>query len=190
MYLKNVINVEKKFIDVSSGGTTLPTNTTGTIVLLSGCAQGTDINQRVGDSIKYMSLMLEGFVTLNATSQDLVKVSVVMDMQGNAGTPAYSDIYELGNASASLAQRNKTTVDRFRVLKEWNLDLDTAGLTIKKFKCFLKFPMGKDSHEKFNGTGATSASVYSNGIYLVFGGNLTATFSSINYYSRIRYVDN
>nr|UOF79821.1 capsid protein [Cressdnaviricota sp.]UOF81554.1 capsid protein [Cressdnaviricota sp.] len=188
--LKNLINVEKKFIDTSISGTALVASPSGFVSCISLVGQGTDLNQRIGDSIKYSSLMVEGFVTLNAATQDLIKVSIVLDRQTNASLPLYSDIYEVGAGSGATAQRNKLSVDRFKVLKEWNLDLETAGSTLKKFHTYIKFPTGQDYHEKFSGTGSTIASVYSNSIYIVFAGNLSTSMSAISYFTRIRYVDN
>lgn len=187
MMLKGLINVEKKFIDVSNSGTALPTNTTGTLVLLNGIDAGSTQIQRAGNSIKMTSIKLEGFVQLNsAATNDYVTVSIVLDKQPNAATPNWNDIYEIGSASSALAQRNKLTVDRFVVLKKWDLPLATAGDTIRKFSCFEKLNL----HEKFNGNGVTIASIYTNAMYLVFSGNLSSNFSNITYFSRIRFVDN
>lgn len=187
MLLKSLVNVEKKYFDTSSSGTSLPTNTTGTLVLLNAIDQGVGISQRTGNSIKIVSLMLEGFIQLNSlATNDAVQVSLILDRQPNATVANWNDIYEIGSSSASLAQRNKLTVDRFTVLKSYDLTLATQGETIKKFKCFLKLGM----HEKFNGTGATIASIYTNAIYLCFQGNLSSNFSNITYFTRIRFVDN
>lgn len=187
MLLKSLVNVEKKFIDVSSAGVTLPTNTTGSLVLLNGIDAGGTQVQRTGNSIKMTSIKMEGFVQLSSlATNDYVTVSLVLDKQPNATTANWNDIYEIGSASSALAQRNKLTVDRFVVLKKWDLPLATAGDTIRKFVCYEKINL----HEKFNGNGATIASIYTNAIYLVFSGNLSANYSNITYYSRIRFVDN
>lgn len=187
MMLKGLINVEKKFIDVSNSGTALATNTTGTLVLLNGVDAGGTQVQRTGNSIKMTSIKMEGFVQLNsAATNDYVTVSIVLDKQPNAATANWNDIYEIGSASSALAQRNKLTVDRFIVIKKWDLPLATAGDTIRKFQCFEKLNL----HEKFNGNGNTIASIYTNALYLVFSGNLSANFSNIQYFSRVRFVDN
>ena len=187
MLLKSLVNVEKKFIDVSNSSTAFPTNTTGTLVLLNGIDAGGTQVQRTGNSIKITSLMLEGFITLNASAtNDMCKVSLILDKQPNGAVASWSDIFEVGSGSSATAQRNKLTVDRFVVLKQFDMTLATAGDTNKKFKCYEKLSL----HEKFSGNGNTIASVYTNAIYLCFQGNLSANFSNISYFSRIRFVDN
>lgn len=190
---RNMPRQELKFIDTILNSTQL-SNTTGYLDLLTGVAQGSDLINRIGNSINYKSISVEGFVnlsSLNTNNFDLVKISLVLDRQANGSSPAWTDIYGSGAAPFSLAQRNKQTVDRYKVLKEWKLDLDTNGRTMVKFSAYIKFPYNKDYTQKFNGTGATIASIESNPIYLVYeGAQTTATFPSyINYYTRVRFAD-
>lgn len=184
--LKSLVNVEKKFLDVSTSGTTLASGVTGNVDLLSGCGQGDTVSSRDGLSIKYVSFYIEGFVQLNGSTQDEVKVSLILDKQVNASLPTYGQIFDLSVVTGSIALRNFTTVDRFVVLRQVNLSLNNNGNQLKKFSFFLKIPY----HEKFNGVGTTIASIYTNALYLAYCGDNTTDLSVIDYFARIRYVDN
>lgn len=190
--LKDLINTEKKFVEVTGSAVQLQTNTTGTLVLLNGLTQGTNLTDRVGNSIKMSSIMLEGFLALNSVAlYDYVNVSLVLDRQPNGVQPAYTQIYDIGTGPASLGQRSKFTVDRFKVLKSWDIPLSQNGEQMKKFHCYLKLPSGTDSHTKYNNANfGTIADISTNAVYLVFAGNATSNFSFISYFSRIRFVDN
>lgn len=186
--LKKLINAEKKFIDTATSGTTLPTNTTGTVVPLNLCQQGTAFNNRTGNSIKMAYVYVEGFVTLNsAAAQDYIRVSLVVDGQTNAALPIYASIYDIITAPAPLSLRSPVTVDRYRVLAESKIGIESNGNTIARFKFYKKL----DIHTKYNNTnGGTIADVVTNGLYLTFAGNLSANFSTITYNSRVRFLDN
>lgn len=188
MLLKSLINTEKKFIDTPSAGATLPTNTNGTLILLNALSQGTAYNQRTGISIKIASIEVEGFCTLNASATtDFIRVSLIQDKQPNGSSANYGNVYDLATAVAPLSFRNQATVDRFVVLKNWKIDLDTNGRALVKFKCYLKL----NEHTKYNaGNAGTIADIATNAFYLTFAGNLSANFSTINYNCRIRFIDN
>lgn len=185
--LQSLINVEKKFIDTTATyAMDTASSATQTLTLLNGLAQGDGSTNRDGNSIKMTSLEVDGYVSLNSLqTNDYIRVAIVMDMQANAAAPVFTDIYE-SSVPVSLAKRNKNTVDRFIVLKEWDFTLTTAGKAIQKFEAFKKM----QQHVKFNGTGATIASLYTGAIYLVANGSVGSNTSSITFNSRIRFVDN
>lgn len=188
MILKSLVNVEKKFIDTATSGTTLQTNTTGTVVPINTCSQGTSLTTRTGGSIKMAYVFVEGFVTLNAAAlQDYIRVSLVLDKQVNAALPVYGDIYGIVTAPAPLSLRSPITVDRYIVLKEQKIGIETGGNTIAKFKLFKKL----DIHTKYNAVnGGTIADIVTNALYLTFAGNLSSNFSTITYNCRVRFIDN
>lgn len=192
-YLKSVINVERKFIDVSAQIQTVPTSTTGVVVPINLTATGTTQNTRIGLSIKMMSIMVEGIAQLSVgATQDFIHVSVVLDRQVSGVLPSWANIYTTngGTSYASLAQRSQLSVDRFKVLKDFTISLDAQGNQLKKFKCFINLPDGTDAHAKYNANSALISDIYTNAIYLVYSGREPITLSTISYYTRIRFVDN
>lgn len=186
-YLKSVVNVEKKFIDNS---VTAAVSNTAQITLINGVATGTDNTERTGDSIKMSGIRLNGYYTLNASAtNDLIRVAIIMDRQVNGSAPSYTDIYE--STGGVVAQRNKNTVDRFVVLKDYQLQLSTAGDTIKKIDCYIKLASGgKDVHTKYNGNTNGIASVYTNAVYLVVLGTQPTNTSTQSIITRVRFIDN
>lgn len=187
MMLKGLINVEKKFIDNTISASAI--SSTGATSLMNGVAQGTDNINRVGDSIKMVSIMIEGYVTLHASAtSDYIRLALVLDKQPNAALGAYTDIYQ---TSTPQAPRHYLTVDRYVVLKEFRLDLDSNGKQLAKFSHYTKIPVNsKDHHVKFNGTGATIGSIYTNSLLLAVCGTQATNTSTLNAIVRIRFVDN
>lgn len=189
-FVKRQINVEKKYINVSSSSTGFASSATGTIVsTLSNTAQGLDITNRVGDSIKYDSWTFEAVLQQNVanTSLDVISVWLVKDLQPNATAPSWTDIFD-NTTPACLCLRNPATPDRFIIMKHWMVNLEANGNTAHHLKYYYKFPEGKDSHAKYSGT--ASAIPYSNSLYLCFAGDVTANTSTIKYTSRVRFIDN
>lgn len=185
--LKSLINAEKKFMDYNLTPTI---SSTASYNHINGCAQDDTETGRDGQSVKMVSLYVEGYVTLNASAtQDNVRISVVLDRQVNGSGPAYTDIYESSNPASF---RNKDTVDRFQVLKSQNIILSHNGANLKKF-CFYinlgKFDQ-KDMHVKYNGALATLASIYTNALYITWVGTQATNTSTAVINSRIRFVDN
>lgn len=186
--LKALINVERKFIDNTYSGSAV--STTPSVQCINLTAQGTTNTTRVGNSLKMSNLTIEGYVTLNsAAAFDYVRLAVILDRQCTGILASYSpNIYE---STTPISPRNKQSVDRFTVLKEFKLQLDQNGNQIQKFTYFSKMPLDeKDRHVKYNGTGGTIADLYTNAILLVWVGVQATNQSNISAISRIRYVDN
>lgn len=193
-YLKSVINVEKKYKDTVSAGTAFPSATGGTMVLLNGMQTGDTATTREGQSMRMKYLYVEGFVVLNSpATQDITRVAVVLDRQPNASAANFASVWDVTTASAANALRNMDNPDRFLVLKDIRMTLSSAGQNIKKFKLYI--PMGRlkqmDQRTKYTtGNAGTVADISTNALYLAFGADLTANFSTIDYNCRLRFVDN
>lgn len=185
-FLKSVVNVERKFIDLVSNGYTLQASSTGALLLLNGVGQGTNLTDRIGDSVLVKSIYIEGFLQLNTSTQDLVRLQIVLDRQANGASPAWSDVYE-NTTPACCALRNKLTTNRFRVLTQRILTLNNNGDQLVRFKMFI--PLRK-FHTKYNGTGATIASLYTNALYFSLSGNVTTNMSVAAFTARVRFIDN
>lgn len=185
--LKGVINTEKKYFDTDTSGVTLPTSTTGTVTCINGMGQGDDNNERIGRSIRIKSVHVKGAVELNAlATKDFIKVAVVLDHQTNGSAPGYSGIYDMSVNGAAYAYRSMSTPNRFRVLATRMIPLAKGGSEIKTFN--MNIPC--DIHTKYQTAGSGVASINSDGLFLVYGGDLSLDMSAIKYNCRIRYVDN
>lgn len=187
-YLRQFVNTEKKFLNTVSAGTTLAAGSTGTLVLLNGAVTGDTAYTREGNSMKMSYLYIEGFIQLNTSTQDITRLNVVLDKQPNGAATTYADIFDTGaGVSGCIALRNPATVDRYKVLKQIFITLDNNGNQMKKFKCWIKL----GQHTKYNnGNAGTIADISTNALYFCFAGDNTTNMSVIDYYARVRFIDN
>lgn len=181
-YLKGLINVEKKYLDVS--GTLTPVVALSAS-LLNGIAQGDTSITRDGDSVKIVSLLINFNFVMNASaSASRIRIIILRDKQSNAAAPAGSVILE--SDTNILSPRNIDYGKRFKVYKDFmvvvNTDFPEKAMKIVLSK--LKF------HTKYIDGGATIASIATNSLYLLAMSDEGTNTPSINYYSRIRYIDN
>lgn len=183
----SLINVEKKYLDTLSNGTTLTASPGGTMVLLNAMAQGDTSSTREGSSCKAVYLYVEGFCILNATSQDIIRIGFLNDRQANGAAATYASVFD-ANSTGPIARRNTGNGYRYKILKERTVTLDTGGKTIVQFRMYKKLSI----HTRYNPVSNTGtiADINTNALYLYFAGNLAATMSTINYAVRYRFIDN
>lgn len=207
---------EKKTIDIPASGTgtgsltNLNFNSTGSVVLLNGVAQGTDYNARVGRKIVMKSLYVRGMIyieaavsggTLSATiPAQAARLILIADMQTNGAAPGLGDIIQTTGTSPNIeAQLNLNNRDRFKVLKDKVYTFGTmstddgggisagVGPAMHSVKIYKKLNM----ETIFGGTDATIGSITSGGLYLVAIGSVAAGPADVNcrLTSRIRFTD-
>lgn len=188
--IRKLINVEHKYIDVDSS--TFSTRT-GAVQYISPCAQGDDITQRDGDSIKVQSIRLSGVVyrdTLSAQVSDTVRVLVVRDLQNAGASPAVTDVLQtVGTAYSAF-----TTYDflngidlnkRFSIVYDTIVYLDLYHPTGQ-----FGFTSNHDCHVIYRGTGSTAASAGNGSYFLVTVSSNTVNPPVLDYNSFIRFTDN
>lgn len=110
--------MEKKVID--TGVANYACNTTGSVTLVNGCAQGTDFTNRVGRKYTNVTVQLEGLLApVDTTTDSAVKcrVMLVWDSQANGALPSVTDVLTAATASSFMNLNNR---DRFRVLCDEN----------------------------------------------------------------------
>lgn len=182
--LKSLVNAEKKFWDVVSSGTSLASSATGNVVQLTTIPVGDDEISRDGNSIKLAYLYIEGFVTKNAAATtDTIKVSIIKDNQPNVATFNYNQVFDITALSSAIALRSDNSVDRYKVLTSRLISLDASNV-VKHFKMYV--PLG--FHTKYSSS--TTNIPQTNAVCLCFNGNNTTNTSVINYYARLRFIDN
>lgn len=173
-------------------------NTSGTVDLINGCAEGTANVQRIGRDIKMIYLEIDFTVFLSIASIpqfDSGFISVVLDRQPDFAVAGFSSIYDTSVTAAGSALRNITLYpDRFKVLRRIEFNLDANGSTTFHQKLFvpLKYLKGMDSHVKFGGTTAAISSIGSNALYLTYGSNIlqtTGNETKFFYTTRVRFID-
>lgn len=187
-YMPRAPLMEWKYLDVAVN---LNMDSGGSLALLNGLVPGTGASQRVGQSIRLMSveLRLLNFVTAATGVDQVHRIALVLDKQTNAA------------AMTGAAYLNSATIYGLRLLENR-----------KRFKTFMDRPMylnataepgaGCYSHiylkmrnpvtvEYNTGNAGTVADIVSNSLYLYAIGSAPpgVTAGSCNGYARIRYID-
>ena len=165
-------------------------DTTGSVTLLNGIAQGTDYNTRIGRKFTMKTLYCRMSLQPGATAANiaLARFIVVYDRQSNGAAPLITDVLTAINDSSL---NNLTNRDRFVIItdKVYKVGLSTSmesGRQVwkKYLKCNLEVTNG--------GTGATIASIQTGSLYLLTMGDKAAGTTApkvLNGTYRIRFTD-
>lgn len=187
---------EHKYNDVAVA--TYAADTTGSVTLLNGIAQGDDNNNREGRQVTMTSISIKGMLTpvdLNSNAS-YCRLIVVWDSANNGGAaPAITDLL---TASTSVCHNNLNNRMRFKVLMDEQYviggisDATTQSFagspTVVTINRYLKLPPGCVT--TFSGTGATSASIQSGAIWMfTIGNNVANAGGAYQVATRVRFVD-
>lgn len=180
--LYKMLNVEKKFLD--NQVTPAPVDKNGAVVHLSPCNQGSDYNERTGNSIKASSLYLRGYTNLpsTATTGHILRAILFIDHDNNATAPTPATFLENVEPNSPILH---TEGKRYEVLRDQMIALSNTGPDIKMVKWNIKL----DHHIKYSDptTGIREGQIY----LLVISDTLTVSEEPLfGYDCRIRYVDN
>lgn len=182
-YLRTLVNSEVHKADI--GVTTTTINSTGTITLLNGLAQGDTSLNRTGNSVLAKYLSLKVCILGNAVAtQTIVRMIVFVDKQQVADTaPGVTDILA---SSSPVAFYNNAMAGRFQILDDKMLQFDILTNRSYVYKVYKKF--GDSIHVKFNGVNATD--IQRNGMYFLILGTEGTNTSQVVWNSRFAYHDN
>jgi len=185
---------ELNFVDTTSFA---DATTTGSVLLLNGMAQGTTASTRIGRQIQMKSVHVN---VQFAAEADLgapgahVHWALVYDMQTNAATPAYTDIYD---AVLPTAARNVSNEKRFRVLAQGHCIItgrkpvaaEEIGEGQKQYvDKFLKIPLVTQYNA---GVAGTVGDIQTGGLFFVFCSDIAAGTGDVDTVGtiRVRYTD-
>lgn len=179
---RKLLNVEYKIKDYNPGGSVNVTNV-GTVVLLNGIATGDLETTRDGNSILLKSILLRYSITRHINNHgETWRVMLVQDRQSNGVAPAVTDILETAHPLSPLNDKN---TNRFNILHS-RMGTFTSSREDSTTDQFKKL----DFHTKYIGADATQSSVGYNGLYILYVGSHATEYPTINYRTRIRYIDN
>lgn len=190
-------------------------NTTGSIALLNGIAEGTSFFNRIGRRVAMKSLQISGSIDDNTATgtpvndSEYLRMLVIYDRQNNGGTPALADILQdVDNAGTTTTDAysglNMNNSDRFKVLMDnrvfiandqvstatQNLSVSVANLAAGSgevsIKRFIKLN-GLEAH--FGASTAAVASCQTGAIWMVLVSSAGSMLQA-NLRCRLRYWDN
>lgn len=181
------VNTEIKFHDVTTSATAIPN--TGTINGLSAVPQGDGQSSRDGDSMKPLHLTVRGYLVSNQANAypQIVRVIVFRGKQENGVGFSATDILETASV---LSPKNYTDRFRTKILYDQTFHLNQPGLTAAAYGEISRpfnINMKIIGHTNFT---ATSTSIEDGGLYILYLSNNVTNLPTMDYYSRLTYVDN
>ncbi len=184
-YLKSIVNVEFKNHDTNVQEVI---STTASITQLTNIAQGDTTVTRDGSSCKIVSLMLNYFITMHASAiESIMRVIVVHDRQTNQAIYAAADLLHDTSINDALnSPKNLDNDRRFSILYDRCHSLSSAGTTIKNFKFYRKLAL----RIRYDNAAAAITSLTQNSLSIFLISNEATNTPSINFFLRLRFVDN
>lgn len=187
MVAKKYLNPEYKQVETSNA---LAVDTTGFCHSLSSIAQGQDITDRIGRSIKAVSIqgILTGEMAAGTTDQCTIRFMLVRDNENHGTAATVTDVLGSAYDIRSLKERVTTSPKRFTILRDFFVNLSVTGDEIKTFKFYKKC----NYHINYIGTAAATASNSTGTTYLIglsdIAGGGNPPFA--RYTIRLLYLDN
>lgn len=178
--LKDMVNVEQKYIDTSGNGTI---STTGVIGILSLCAQGNTDITRNGNQIKLKDIHIKIDINRNASAAvNRCLAMLICDKEYDGANPTIANILAASNVLSPL---NKDFSKRFVVLKTKHFNIDASEAS-KSFTWYTKLPF----HCFYDGATAAQGDCKENQILLLLLEDQAINVASYAYYARINFFDN
>ncbi|AUW34330.1 capsid protein [Vehemenivirus recresis] len=183
----SMVNAEKNHLDFSGSYTP---STTAAIIPFGLMAEGTDVGQRIGRSIKLAGLSIRWLFngSITATGNQNIRVMFLRDNWGTGNAPAVTDVL-VGQAIYAFRNVDTTAASRFSVLYDKVIIItDTDGDQSSKM---LKLNFKLKNHVTYYGTTATQANLGKGAIYAMIFTDTAANNAVASILdSRMWYYDN
>jgi hypothetical protein len=185
-YLRRLVNIETKYSDTWGTGTA--DNTTGFIQCLNLISQGTDLTNRVGDSIRMQHMEFKFSPTVSITAfATSVRVLIIRDLENNGANPAMTDIFTGISTTQSpyLPLNFINTRTRFSILYDEILCVSYGG----DATAACAYHSTHNGHIRFRGSSAAAGSLAQGSLFMVVLSNETTNVPSFKYQFRLEYTD-
>ena len=177
-------NTEVKQIGKSVAATSL--SSSGVVYCLSQTAQGVQAGDRTGNSIKAIALELRDVLATTGSNSAIRRI-VFVDWDQAGTAPTCADLLTVtGTAEAPLSPFLANNTQRFEILSDEFFDVNTVNKPIVT-KCE-KFRL--DSHVRYLGTTAAAASDGEGSVYVAYVSQASAVYPTVEFYTRLSFVDN
>ncbi len=170
---------ELKFIDTSN---TVSISSTGSVTPLCLSAQGNTTTQRVGLNIQVKSIdfHISGSLNASATFSNLRWI-LFKSRQTDGVVPSVNDV--LQSVAYDSPADNTNRADHW-FMKQGILALDAAHVLVNR-----KYYRKLNIKVQYSGSTAVEASIKSNALYLLLLSDEATNTPAVEYYSRVRYID-
>lgn len=182
--VKQLVNTEFDYKDTAA---TVNPAAAGALVLLNGLTQGDTASSRTGNSIRMKSYDMRWFVNNNSSAgQTEVRVMLVLDKQSNGVTPSVTDILATNTV---VSPRNLDNRKRFKVIMDRNYAISTAGPSSRYDSAHFKNIQTHVAYYNSSNAG-TVADISTNALYLLYLSDQATNTPGLQYYFRLRFIDN
>lgn len=179
------INTEVKYIDVAANlGISLGAPF---IQRLTTLAQGTDENNRVGNSALLKDLNLRISIIPNYTTDpyNLIRYVIFVDKQQSGTPPTTAQLFT--NAGNIDSPFNRNYTDRFVIIKDKRLIISQQG---DQQQVFQKIYKKLDFHCRWIGSSSGNADAGNNQLYIAAVSTQVLNLPLFYIYSRVNFTDN
>lgn len=184
-FVRGIVNAEFKYADLNLVPTNVDFN--GITGNFHNIVQGTTSQTRNGDTIKLSSLQIRGTLqsASTATGPVFVRFILVQGIKEQGAAPVLDNILTtVGTAAVINSLREVNPESNYKVLmdKTFRMNIGTDNQN-KAIEIYIR----PKHHIKYN-TGTVNAA--SGGLYYFFVSNVSANLPSVQFQSRIRFIDN
>ncbi len=179
-------NTEVRRVGVSQAATNC--SNSGLLACLSQTAQGDDVANRQGRSIKAIALEFRDVVAVT-TSNSAIRRLIFIDWDQAGTAPTPSDVLSVAfvsTAEFALSPLNVSNTQRFEILSDELISVDTVNRPIRTE--VQKFRL--DSHIRYLGTTAAAASDGEGSIYVLYVSQTSSNYPTVEFFSALSFVDN
>lgn len=182
-----LLNAEKKYLDNTGSLITVP-STGATVPCFTLLQQGTSVGQRIGDSVKWISINARIDVTPHSASTvpNRVVLYLVIDTEAKGSLPAYSDLLQTVDTNSHL---NVATLGRFKIMmrREFVVQTNVGAMPTMKVVLYKK---RISVHTRY-GTNTGAIGDIDHGSILLFAlSDQSVNVPVMDYNVRLGYVDN
>jgi len=185
-----------------NSNTVLAAGGSGNMILLNGTAQGTAINQRIGNRINIKSILVRACIQVpdaevaSTSFSQCVRVMIVKDRQPNGLSFAVGDLLDTSHSGSTPVTDGNSLPNRlrFKVLCDRHYVLSGAS---NAAEFFFNYYSKKNHVTEYNGTAVTPtvAEIRTNAIWLLLyapyaaGGTVTNRPHLSGMFFRTRFTD-
>lgn len=166
-------------------------NSGGEVFLLSGVAQGTNQNQRIGMIIDAVSIEvlinLRGALLLNTYAN--IRIMLVKDKAPKGALAAVNDIVDLTGANDIGSLTRWSNRKRFKILSDRFFHNNNGSATTSGLETFMHYTVKTPGVHAFTGVDELIGSIDQNAIYIVVFGLVSNAAFPLNIASRFQYKD-
>jgi len=183
------LNAEIKYVYTSISGTV--TSTSG-YTLLNGIAQGTDYNQRVGNSIRLLGFDFRGHVTCNGSGSiaQLIRVIIGIDLQSDGALPTDTQLAEGGVLTVDVPVPSVLKApDRFALFYDRVMTLSTTVQTAHVLSERLDNLVANNVHTLFDLTTGVIGAISRGALFCAMVSDQAANPPTVSLNLRVFYED-